>query len=57
MQQALDAGHVVTAYARTPGKLRIEHANLSVSRADLAAFLLGQVTDGTYLRGAPAISN
>ncbi|GII77796.1 hypothetical protein Sru01_27780 [Sphaerisporangium rufum] len=31
--------------------------SLSTSRADLAAFLLGQVTDRTYLRQAPAISS
>lgn len=30
---------------------------LSISRADMAAFLLGRATDGTYVRAAPAISN
>jgi putative NADH-flavin reductase len=30
---------------------------LSLTRADMAAFLLGQVTDLTYLRQAPAIGN
>ncbi|MFI0369949.1 NAD(P)-dependent oxidoreductase [Actinomadura sp. 1N219] len=35
VQQALDAGHEVTAYARTPGKLRITHANLSVAAGQL----------------------
>ena len=30
---------------------------LSISRADLAAFLLAQVSDVSYLRRAPAISN
>jgi hypothetical protein len=30
---------------------------LSITRADMAAFLLAQVFDPTYLRGAPAISN
>ncbi|MFE4967960.1 NAD(P)-dependent oxidoreductase [Streptomyces sp. NPDC056660] len=30
---------------------------LSISRADMAAFLLAQVSDGTYIRSAPAISN
>lgn len=30
---------------------------LSITRADMAAFLLGQVSDTTYLRQAPAISN
>lgn len=30
---------------------------LSLTRADMAAFLLGQVTDTTYLRQAPAIGN
>ena len=28
--QALDAGHAVTAYARSPERLRIGHPNLSV---------------------------
>ncbi|MFF1839436.1 NAD(P)-dependent oxidoreductase [Streptomyces sp. NPDC058231] len=30
---------------------------LSITRADMAAFLLDQVSDGTYIRSAPAISN
>ncbi len=29
--------------------------DLSLGRADMAAFLLGQVTDETYVRNAPAI--
>ncbi|MFE7622617.1 NAD(P)-dependent oxidoreductase [Streptomyces sp. NPDC057509] len=32
---ALDAGHTVTAYARTPGKLAITHAHLSVVAGEL----------------------
>lgn len=28
-----------------------------MSRADLAAFLIGRLTDTTYLRAAPAVSN
>ncbi|MFT2020405.1 NAD(P)-dependent oxidoreductase [Streptomyces sp. 796.1] len=34
-QLALDAGHEVTAYARTPGKLRITHPKLSVVAGQL----------------------
>lgn len=30
MRQALDAGHHVTAFVRTPSKLEIEHENLSI---------------------------
>lgn len=44
------------------GDIKVGHyghgvVDLSISRADMAAFLLGQVTDETYLRSAPAISN
>ncbi|WP_328463912.1 NAD(P)-dependent oxidoreductase [Streptomyces sp. NBC_00448] len=44
------------------GDIKVGHygqgvVGLSLSRADMAAFLLGQVTDETYLRAAPAISN
>ncbi|WUS95162.1 NAD(P)H-binding protein [Streptomyces sp. NBC_00708] len=44
------------------GNIKVGHyghgvVDLSISRADMAAFLLSQVTDETYLRGAPAISN
>ncbi|MFJ9633916.1 NAD(P)-dependent oxidoreductase [Streptomyces sp. NPDC101175] len=35
VQLALDAGHEVTAYARTPGKLRITHPHLSVVTGQL----------------------
>jgi hypothetical protein len=30
---------------------------VSMSRADLAAFLVGQLTDPTFARALPAISN
>lgn len=43
------------------GKTRVGYLGKGVgnrlSRADLAAFLLGQVTDKTYLRAAPVVSN
>jgi putative NADH-flavin reductase len=44
------------------GAIKVGHyghgvVDLSISRADMAAFLLSQVTDETYLRNAPAISN
>ncbi|KIF77928.1 hypothetical protein QR77_37090 [Streptomyces sp. 150FB] len=35
VRQALDAGHVVTAYARTPGKLPLTHANLTIAAGQL----------------------
>ena len=34
-QQALDAGHHVTAFVRNPDKLGIEHPNLSISQGDV----------------------
>ena len=44
------------------GQIRVGHygrgvVGMSISRGDLAAFLLGQAGDRTYLRQAPAISN
>lgn len=44
------------------GRVKVGHyghgvVGPSITRADMAAFLLGQVSDGTYLRQAPAISN
>ena len=35
VQQALDKGHVVTAFARDPAKIRLTHANLRVVRGDV----------------------
>jgi putative NADH-flavin reductase len=35
VQQALDQGHVVTAFARDPVKIRLTHANLRVVRGDI----------------------
>lgn len=35
VQQALDQGHVVTAFARDPAKIRLAHANLRVVRGDI----------------------
>jgi len=35
VKQALEAGHLVTAFVRTPSKLGIEHANLSVFQGDV----------------------
>ena len=34
VQQALDEGHEVTAIARTPSKLGIEHSNLTIVKGD-----------------------
>jgi putative NADH-flavin reductase len=44
VQQALDAGHHVTAFVRSPAKLTIQHANLTVVQGD--------VTDGTAVARA-----
>ncbi|WP_328718693.1 NAD(P)H-binding protein [Streptomyces sp. NBC_00247] len=51
VRQALDAGHIVTAYARTPAKLLVSHPNLSV--------VAGQLDDEEAIleavRGADAV--
>jgi uncharacterized protein YbjT (DUF2867 family) len=62
VRQALDAGHAVTAYARNPELLRIDHPNLSVhagqldndeavraavQSADAVVEGVGAVSDGT----------
>src|SRR5438067_7183131 len=35
VQQALQQGHVVTAFSRDPGKIRLHHDNLRVVRGDI----------------------
>ena len=40
-----------------PGFLGVDNVGSAMSRADIAAFLVGQLTDQTYLRALPAISN
>jgi len=35
VEQALQAGHTVTAVARTPDKLAMQHPNLSIARGDV----------------------
>jgi nucleoside-diphosphate-sugar epimerase len=62
VRQALDAGHAITAYARNPGRLHIDHPNLSVlagqldndeavlaavQGADAVVEGVGAVSDGT----------
>ncbi len=39
------------------GFLGVDNVGSAMSRADIAAFLVGQLTDQTYLRALPAISN
>lgn len=39
------------------GFLGVDTVGSAMSRADIAAFLVAQLTDDTYLRAAPAISN
>jgi putative NADH-flavin reductase len=39
------------------GYLGRDKVGSAMTRADIAAFLIGQLTDPTYLRAAPAISN
>lgn len=87
VRQALDQGHVVTAFARDPAKVRLTHANKAssldwvivrpalltngrqrnayrvgsdpsrISRADVAAFMLEQVTGTKYLRQTPGLAD
>src|SRR5689334_5722659 len=35
VEQALAQGHIVTAFARNPRKIQIEHSNLEVARGDI----------------------
>ena len=35
VQQALQQGHLVTAFARDPAKIKLTHANLRVVRGDV----------------------
>lgn len=35
VKQALEQGHVVTAFARNPDKVDLEHANLTVAQGDV----------------------
>lgn len=35
IKQALEAGHIVTAFARDPAKLPIRHPNLSITKGDI----------------------
>lgn len=39
------------------GFLGVDKVGFAMTRADIAAFLVGQLTDDTYVRAAPAISN
>jgi len=39
------------------GFLGVDRVGWAMSRAEIAAFLVGQLTDTTYLRALPAISN
>jgi putative NADH-flavin reductase len=42
VRQGLDQGHHVTAFVRTPSKLKVEHQNLSVIQGDAIDFPLVQ---------------
>ena len=35
LKQALEAGHVVTAFVRTPSKINIQHPNLILFKGDV----------------------
>ena len=35
VKQALDAGHIVTAFVRTPSKMNIQHSNLTLFQGDV----------------------
>jgi uncharacterized protein YbjT (DUF2867 family) len=62
----LAGGHSVTAYVRNPATLQASSARgllgrdkvgLAMSRADIAAFLVAQLSDHAFSLAAPAISN
>ncbi len=72
--QALDQGHQVRAFARSPQKLTLVHPALeklqgdarslgasasdkTISRADVAAFMLQQLTDTSFHRQTVGIVN
>lgn len=68
VEQALAEGHDVTAFTRAfadrnPGLVRHGFGGsetglrLKIAREDVAAFLLAQVEDGTYLRRAVSLSS
>ena len=40
VSQALEQGHVVTAFARTPAKIKFQHQNLNVVQGDIADYSL-----------------
>jgi len=59
VELALAQGHDVTAFARNPAKLGVEHANLEVVRGDVTDFAsVAKAARGrdAYLRGAPGVS-
>jgi putative NADH-flavin reductase len=51
VKQAIAQGHTVTAFARTD-----KTTQLIISRADVADFMLKQLTDNTYLYKTPGVS-
>ncbi|MEU1388220.1 MULTISPECIES: NAD(P)H-binding protein [unclassified Nonomuraea] len=60
VRQALDAGHTVTAYARNPQRLTIEHPNLAVvaGQLDDDAAVLAAVQDADgVIEGVGAVSD
>src|SRR5829696_6094888 len=40
VSQALEQGHMVTAFARTPAKIKLQHQNLHVVQGNIADFSL-----------------
>jgi putative NADH-flavin reductase len=50
MQQALAAGHTVTALARDPARLDAQHDRLSVVRGDVLDLATAGVSFHGYLR-------
>ncbi|HLF88268.1 MAG TPA: NAD(P)H-binding protein [Anaerolineales bacterium] len=51
VEQALDAGHNVTAYVRNPAKLRYKHENLHVVQGEITE--VGKVVEA--IAGADAV--
>jgi len=60
VRQALDAGHTITAYARNPERLHIDHPNLSVvaGQLDNDEAILAAVQDAdVVIEGVGAVSD
>ncbi len=60
MRQALDAGHTITAYARNPDRLHVDHPKLSVVAGQLdddKAILAAVQNADAVIEGVGAVSD